>query len=205
MRTAGPSFHLDSEKEYFYRLDCQLIEKMRERAAREEEHRRMAELYRIEDPRLLEALEKLGYTHRTIVLLELVPLIELAWRDGSVSPAERNWILQFARAHDIAEDIPAWRQLASWLDHCPSPAFFEGTWRAMEAHAAFLSAEERAAAREAIIRACTDFATATCHQFGWHGRICAAKRKVLEEIHKRLERPMGSEPATAGAALTHAA
>jgi hypothetical protein len=205
MRTAGPSFHLDTEKEYSHRLDCQLIEEMRKRAAREEEHRRTAELYRIEDPRLIEALEKLGYTHRTIVLLELVPLIELAWSDGSVSPSERNWILQFASTHGIGEDTPAWRRLALWLDHCPSPEFFEGTWHAMEAHAAFLPAEERAAAREAIIRACTDFATATCQRFGWHGRICAAKRRVLEEIRKRLERPIGPEPATAGTASTHAA
>ena len=206
MRTAGPTFHLDTEKEYFHRLDCQLIQKMRERAAREEEHRRMAELYRIEDLQLLEALEKLGYTHRTIVLLELVPLIELAWSDGSVSSAERDWILRFARARSITEDMPSWRQLTSWLDHCPSPAFFEGTWRAIKAHAAFLSAEERTAAREVIIRACTDFAAATCQRFGWHGRICAAKRRVLEEIRKRLERPIGpDEPATAGAASTHAA
>jgi hypothetical protein len=205
MRTEGPSFHLDTEKEYFHRLDCELIEEMRERAARDEEHRRMAELYRIEDPQLLEALEKLGYTHTTIVLLELVPLIELAWSDGSVSPTERDWILRFARARSIAEDMPAWRQLTSWLDHCPSPAFFEGTWRAIKAHAVFLSEKDRTAAREAMIRACTEFANATCQWFGWHGRVCAAKRRVLEEIRKRLERPIGPEPAMAGAASTYAA
>jgi len=189
MRPGVPVAHLESEQEYFHRLDRQLIDEMRERAALEEEHRRMAETSRIEDPRLLEALEKLGYTHTTIVLLELVPLIELAWSDGSVSPIERDWVLRFARAKGIVEDTPAWRQLAAWLDHCPSVAFFEGTWRAIETHAALLPAEHRAAAREAMIQACTEFAAATCQRFGWHSRICAVKRTLLEEIAKRLEEP----------------
>jgi len=160
----------------------------------------MAETSQIEDPRIIEALENLGYTHTTIILLELVPLVELAWSDGSISPAERDWILRFASAHSIAEDTPAWRTLTSWLDHCPSPAFFEGTWHAIEAHAAFLPAEERAAAREAMIQACTEFATATCQRFGWGSRICAAKRKLLEETHKRLERS-GLEAAKAAASI----
>jgi len=205
MRSGVPVAHLESEQEYFHRLDSQLIQEMRERAAREETHRRMAELSRIEDPRIIEALENLGYTHTTIILLELVPLIELAWSDGSISPAELNWILHFASAHGIMEGTPAWRQLESWLDHCPSAAFFEGTWHAIEAHATFLSAEERTAAREALIQACTEFATATCQRFGWHSRICAAKRKVLEETHKRLEKQSGLEPETAGTASKHAA
>jgi len=205
MRTGVPVAHLESEQEYFHRRDSQLIEDMRERDAREEGHRRMAEASRIEDPRIIEALENLGYTHTTIILLELVPLIELAWSDGSVSPAERNWISHFASAHGIMEGTPAWQQLEHWLDHCPSPAFFEGTWHAIEAHAAFLSEAARTAAREGLIQACTDFATATCQRFGWHSRICAAKRKVLEEAHKRLEKQGGLEPATAGTASKHAA
>jgi len=203
MRSGVPVAHLASEEEYFHRMDSELIQEMRERAAREEEHQRMAETSRIEDPRIIEALEKLGYTHTTIVLLELVPLVELAWSDGSVSPAERNWILSFAREHAIAEDTPAWRQLTSWLDHCPSAAFFEGTWRAIEAHAAFLPAPERAAARKAMIQVCTDFAIATCQRFGWGSRICAAKQHLLKGIASRLEEISQSEPASVGAGSRH--
>lgn len=63
MRLGVPVGQIPSEEEYFHRLDCQLIDEMRERAAAEEERRRMAETSRIEDPRVLEALERLGYTH----------------------------------------------------------------------------------------------------------------------------------------------
>jgi len=39
MRNSMPVAHLESEEEYFHRLDQELIEELRKRAAAEEEHR----------------------------------------------------------------------------------------------------------------------------------------------------------------------
>jgi hypothetical protein len=205
MRLVVPVGHIPSEEEYFHRLDCQLIDEMRKRAAAEEQRRRMAEASRIEDPRVLKALEKLGYTHTTIILLHVVPLIELAWSDGSVSPAEREGILAVAAARGLSEDTPAWRQLAFWLENCPSPAFFEGTWRGVIAQLDSLPAEERTASKNALIQSCADFASASCRRFGWSSRICKAKQTLLSEIGDRLEKKIEKEPAIEGAGSAHAA
>jgi hypothetical protein len=205
MRLGVPVGQIPSEEEYFHRLDCQLIDEMRERAAAEEERRRMAETSRIEDPRVLEALERLGYTHTTVILLHLVPLVELAWSDGSVSPAERKDILAVAAAGGLREETAAWRQLAAWLENCPSPAFFEGTWRGITEQLDSLPAEERTASKNALIQSCTDFASASCHRFGWSSHICTAKRTLLSEIRSRLERKREKEPAIEGAGSAQAA
>ena len=205
MQLGVPVGHIPSEEEYFHRLDCQLIDEMRERAAAKQERRRMAETSQIEDPRVLEALEKLGYTHTTVILLHLVPLVELAWTDGSVSPAERKGILAAAAARGLREETSAGRQLAAWLENCPSPAFFEGTWRGITAQLDSLPAKERTASKDALIQACTDFASASCHLFGWTSHICTAKRTLLREIRSRLERKSEKEPALEGAASAHAA
>jgi hypothetical protein len=186
MRHAVPIAHLETEGEYFHRIDSQLIHAMREHAAREEEHRRMAEISQIGDPRILETLEKLGYTHQTITLLHLVPLVELAWVDSSVSPSERSAIFDLADARGVTADTPAWQQLASWLENRPSPEFFEGTWRQIEAEFDSLPAEERKRREDALIESCTKFAVRTCQQFGWTSRICSSKRKLLEEMTKRF-------------------
>jgi len=191
MRHGMPVAHLESEEEYFHRLDAELIEELRKRAAAEEERWRMAETSHIENPRSLTELEKLGFSHTTVTLLDLVPLVELAWIDGSVSNVERNSILALASGRGVEKDSPAHQQLIAWLDHRPSQAFFEGTWHALVAFFDSLPADERAFRKNALIRRCKEFASATCARLVWASHIRAAKRKLLHEIVLRLNGPGG--------------
>lgn len=149
----------------------------------------MAEMSGIEETTILEALEKLGYTHSTVILIPLAPLVDLAWSDGSASFAEREWIFAFARKWGVGEGTPAWRQLEAWLDHCPSHEFFEKTWQALKAKLDALPPEERKATREALLQAGADFAKATGQRLAWASRTSAAKRKLLIEIAARLASP----------------
>jgi hypothetical protein len=186
MRHAIPVAHLESEEEYFHKRDAELIEEMRKHAAAEEEHRRISEMTHIEDPEILERIEKLGYTHTTIILLELVPLIELAWSDGAVSPMEQERILALAKERGVEENTPAHEQLRIWMAECPSPEFFEATWRTLEEMFEALPQIECEVRKNALIRSCRQFASATCEHFGWASHICAAKRKLLEQIDSQL-------------------
>ena len=192
MRHGVPVAHLESEEEYFYRQDAELIGKMRKRAAAEEEHRLIANTAHTEDPKILEELEKLGYTHTTVMLLSLVPLVELAWVDGSVSPEERGRLLALAGERGIEENTPAHQQLVEWLDHCPSRAFFEGTWHTLEKLLESLPVDDRESGKNALIRSCKEFASATCAHIGWVGRVCAAKRELLRKSAHRLNSPHSS-------------
>ena len=186
MRNSMPVAHLESEEEYFHRLDQELIEELRKRAAAEEEHRLIGEASHIADSRILERLEKLGYTHATVILLELVPLIELAWSDGAVRSIERDRILAMAGARGVQEGTPAYEQLLAWLEQSPSGEFFEETWHAIEREFESLPAGERELRKNGLLKACREFASATCQHFGWATHICAAKRKLLYEIDARL-------------------
>jgi tellurite resistance protein len=172
-----------SESEYFQQLDIELIEKMRQRADREGHQRRMAEACQIEDPNILDALERLGYSPKTVPLLCLVPLVQVAWADGWVTHAERNHVLAIAHMHGVEGNTVALQQLEAWLEWPPSEEFFLGSWRAIRAALDLLSQEERKTRQDALIAQCKDVASAN-----WHlGKIGAAERKVLEEIQKQLE------------------
>jgi len=181
-----PVAHLESEEEYFRKLDAELIEEARKRAAAEEEHRRIAEILHTENPEILAAVEKLGFTHTTIILLELVPLVELAWSDGIISPMERERLLLLAGERGVEADTPAYEQLTAWLEQSPSAEFFEGTWGAIEAVCESLPEGERQIRKDALIRTCHEFAVATCLHFGWASHIGAAKRKLLHEFDLHL-------------------
>ena len=52
----------------------------------------------LSDPGLLQELQSLGFTTDTVALLPLVPLVQVAWADSGITPAERDLIVQIARA-----------------------------------------------------------------------------------------------------------
>ncbi len=179
--------HHNTEDEYFRRLDGELIEQARRHAHLEDEERRMSEASHITDHTVLGMLEKLGYDHTSIELFPLVPLVQVAWVDGSISAAERDRISAIARIRGVQASSPAGRQLASWLDQRPSEEFFRGTLLAMQAFLATLPEQHRNAARETLLHSCKDVAFASCGLRGWKDRICAAKRKLIQEMRTLLD------------------
>src|SRR5262249_47638727 len=99
------------------RRESEAIEKMRGRAHRPRARtRELAEQYHlghatgISDDEILKELHDLGYTQETVILAHLVPLLQVAWIDGSVSGPERAGILEAARLRGVEENTPAYRQ-----------------------------------------------------------------------------------------------
>lgn len=79
----------------------------------------------------LAALERRGLTGNLVYLLDVVPLIEMAWADGEVHPSERTLILSFldqhlsALEHDasgpLVSRVEALRFVDRYLETRPSP------------------------------------------------------------------------------------
>src|SRR5262245_34324206 len=74
------------EEEYFRRQEQELIEKLKQRGRDEATRRQLAERSGLADEEVLRDLQTLGYTPETVMLLHLVPLVQMAWAEGSVSP-----------------------------------------------------------------------------------------------------------------------
>jgi universal stress protein E len=176
------------EEDYFRKLDAELIDRLRRRAALEEERRLLAKVSGINDQEILLDLEKLGYNRDTIILLHLVPLVHVAWMSGSVTERERERILAIARLRGVKEGTPAHRQLEGWLGQRPPEAFFQRSLRAIRMVLQALPARERKARKNDLIQYCTAIASASSGLFGLGPRICAAERKLLRQIAAELER-----------------
>ncbi len=86
---------------------------------------RIARRTGIIDQDVLRDLITLGYTPATVVLLDLVPLIQVAWADGGVSADETTYILQAAHARGVGPDSVAYLQLRAWLAERPTSEFFQ--------------------------------------------------------------------------------
>jgi hypothetical protein len=121
------------EEDYFRKKDRELVEKMRRAAADESARTEMGRATGVSDPALLTELQDLGFTPDTVSLLPFVPLIEVAWAEGGVTPAERELIVKLARTRGIDDNSAADRRLNEWLSSRPDAIVFAKAGRLIAA------------------------------------------------------------------------
>ena len=179
--------HLRGEEEFFHELDVELCDKAFRRAQLEEKRHGLEESVNIHNPATLDALDKLGFDQDTAMLLFVVPLVEVAWAAGPPSRAVCRHLLNLAGRRGIESTSSACRKFTGWLQLRPSDAFFEGTLSVIAGVLSSLPQAERLAWEDDLICSCRETAAVHCRLLGWSHRICAAKRKVIAEIRRRLE------------------
>jgi len=175
------------EAEYFQRRERELIEKMRARAAREAERKGLAEETGIADAQVLAELDALGYTRDTVALVHLVPLLHVAWIDGSVSTAEREQILEAARLRGVEPGSAAHGQLESWLAARPPEGFFEDTLRLIGHLLQALPEAERSRSRDDLVHYSAAIARASGGILGLGSKVSADEQRVLDRIAQEIE------------------
>lgn len=72
--------------------------------------------------RIARALEHLGIPTDRLHLVALLPLVEVAWSDGSVADEERRMILAIADKHGLLSDGDR-KVVEDWLSEKPSGLF----------------------------------------------------------------------------------
>lgn len=179
------------ESEYFQRRERELIEKMRARARELADEHQMGQAAGISDDDVLAALHDLGYTRETVTLVHLVPLLQVAWIDGSVSPAERAGILEAARLRGVEESTPAHRQLVSWLDRKPLDGFFEDTLRLIGNLLAAMPDDARTKAKTTLLAYANAIAEASGGILGLGNKVSAEERAVIDRIAREVETAHG--------------
>ena len=175
------------EDEYFHRQERELMEKLRQRGLEDATRRGMSERTGVADEEILRDLQALGYTPETVMLLHLVPLLQMAWAEGSVSDSERDLILEAARARGVDKDSAADRQLAAWLTDRPSEELFEKTLRAIAAILQLRPLEERDASEKDLVTRLTAIASASGGILGF-GKVSPQEQEVLARITQAMVR-----------------
>jgi hypothetical protein len=115
------------EDEFFYKEEqkklAQLKEKQEAQASREE----LKKVSGMTDDAVLDKLAGLGLRANTVAALSLVPLIAVAWADGSIQDQERVAILAAAEKKGLGKGTPGAELLGGWLTRKPDDSLFD-TW-----------------------------------------------------------------------------
>jgi hypothetical protein len=174
------------EEEYFRKKEQELLEQIRRRTALQAEREELAEATGIADEEILATLREMGYTRETVGLLHLVPLVQVAWASGSVTPCERELVLRLSEWRGVRKDSPAWEQLNNWLDERPSDDFFLKTLRIIRLLLDFQTAKERVTGRTDLISFCIRIANASGGFMGVGSKISEGEQAALDQIVEEL-------------------
>ncbi len=173
------------EDEYFRKKDRELIEKLRRAATSEAARVEMGKKTGLTDPELLRELEALGFTPETVVLLPLMPVIQMAWAEGDVTPDERRLVVKLARARGIQEGGAADLQLLDWLDERPGEEVFAHATRLIRALLA--SGGDSTLTADDLVKHCEAIAAASGGMLGIIGRVSTEERQLLTTLAAELK------------------
>jgi hypothetical protein len=175
------------QEQYFQQKEAELLARMKTRREQARARQELAAETGIADEEILAILQDMGYTRETVSILHFVPLVQVAWASGSVTPQERQTALRLAEWRGIAPDSPAGLQLQEWLDNRPSDEFFLTTLRVIR-H--IIDHEdiprERAVQRTDLISMCIRIATASGGFLGMSNRVSEGEQAALDQIGEEL-------------------
>jgi len=138
------------EEAFFKERDQQLLQKLRGELTEFAERRKVGHVTGIVEEHVLDSLVKAGVKSETLAAVGLIPIVEVAWCDGSVAPEERDAVLNAAVAHDIHEDSASYALLKRWLDERPDPQIV-AAWKEYVRELAKISPKETIAAMKKVM------------------------------------------------------
>ena len=167
------------EEDYFRKKDRELIEKLRRASEEARVRSDLSKSSGITDQAMLTDLLELGLDADTVSLLPLVPVVELAWAEGGITPAERQLVLSLARSRGIAEGSPADLRLKGWMDSQPSPEQLKKATRVMSAVLGSDTPVAKDLTADQLVKYCEQIASASGGLFGLPFRAVSMEEQAL--------------------------
>jgi hypothetical protein len=172
------------EEIFFAKQDAKVLAQLRQERERKAAIEGLARVSGMADAELLGRLVDLGIDVRSWTALSLVPLVEIAWADGSIDAKERTAILTAASEHGLHRTAPGYVLLESFLRNRPDAGLFAAWGGYMTELVQQLRPGERESVREQIVDRARKVAAAAGGILGI-GAISDAEKRVLAT----LERP----------------
>jgi hypothetical protein len=171
-----------SEDSYFQEREQEKLAALRRKrqlaALRDEEREGIAAVLGTDDE-VAEAAMLLGFDAETSRILFLIPLIQVAWADGSISKAENERVRQLAADRGIDLKSPASEFLELLLNQQPSDSFFD---RTNELIRRLLKSESAEAGSADLLAHCKDVAKVSGGFFGFGNAIDGQEQSLLKEL-----------------------
>jgi hypothetical protein len=139
------------------------------------------------DDAVLDRLVALGLRANTIAALSLIPLIQVAWADGSIQDSERTAILQGAHGKGLEVGTDGYDLLETWLERQPASELFTAWEAYIKALASQLNDEQNRLLKNQIVGFAKMVAAAAGGILGF-GKVSSTEEQVLHRIEAAFHR-----------------
>ena len=170
------------EEEFFRKQENALLNQLRTAQARESAEEALAAATGIRDSTVLHKLSTLGITSDTLLALGLVPLVAIAWADGTLDDKERRAIVTSLDAAGVVADSPAGQLVQSWLSNPPPASMLEAWSSYTSALAAELPPTDRHNLRDSVLGRARAVAEAAGGFLGFGNRVSNAEEALLQKL-----------------------
>jgi hypothetical protein len=170
------------EEEFFRREDARLKERLRQAAERESAREALVRASGIKSPEVLDRLIDLDIHPETVAALSLVPLVEVAWADGSLDASERGAVLERADTAGFAPGSIERALLETWLSRKPEPKLLRAWVHLVEGLCEQMSPQEVAALKEGLLDKARAVAGASGGFLGLGSKISAKEADVIRRL-----------------------
>jgi hypothetical protein len=173
------------EDQFFAEQDKKLLDKMRKELRDLEEKKKLTHVSGIVEEKVLGDLMSVGVRAETLAAVRLIPMIETAWSDGSITAEERREILKLAHENGMQVGTAAHDLLEKWLERRPLGQVF-ASWKEYVIELGKVMPQESfAQLRDQALERCRAVAGASGGFMGL-GKISNAEQAKLDEIARVL-------------------
>lgn len=169
------------EDQFFKDVEAKKVARVQAELAAKNERVDLSDASGIEDEQLLDALMKLDVHAGDMTAMALIPLVRVAWADGTIQDKEREAVLKAAHDQGVTEGSHSHTLLQSWLDDQPGSTLYEAWARYVEAVVEHISTNDAETLKDSILGLAHDVASAAGGILGI-GTISASEEAALDAI-----------------------
>jgi hypothetical protein len=170
------------EEEFFRKQERNLLERLRTEQATQTAREALSQASGLTDVAVLDRLIGLGLEAETLTAMGLVPLVAVAWADGTLDARERRAVVSAFETAGIVQESPAGQLLQGWLTSPPPGSLLEA-WKAyMAALCPQLSAADRASLRDSMLARTRAVAEASGGFLGLGAKVSPAEEAMLRTL-----------------------
>ncbi|MFN0007181.1 MAG: hypothetical protein ACKVXR_04670 [Planctomycetota bacterium] len=176
------------EEDFFRREDQRLLARLRELREAENARETLSQATGITNATVLDKLLALKIQPEIIAALRIVPLVEVAWADGSLDEKERAAVLSGAQEAGISADSAAYLLLETWLARKPEPHLLAAWTTLVQGLTESLPEAEAKKLETSLMERVRRVAGASGGVLGLGSKVSKQEAAVLEKLLKVFER-----------------
>jgi hypothetical protein len=170
------------EDAFFRKRDAILTEQFHKMEKMKQTKQALQKVSGISDQKVLDKLVALNVRPETLASLAMVPLVEIAWADGSVSDEERDATLKAAVKNGFAKGSIDYALIESWLARRPSDSMFEAWTQYIRGLCANLNKTQIAHLRDELIGHARDIAETSGGFLGLISKISKTEKAMIGRL-----------------------